>query len=358
MPTRPMETGNAGNTVSFRISGNRSGAAYVLAITTLLVGVLLGLAMIRSAGSAFFAEDTRQKRQAAVNLAEAGADYAFWQVHYNGAHVPYSATVSLERGQFSVTATDDGARERSMLRITSTGTVGGHSHTVKRVTLGLLPYHFAYCENQNADDGDTIVSWGSGRGFRANGRIKFDSSGTNVSTGAWATTTISTGGSITPRYPSSPQIQFPEVGAAYYSSIADYTYWGFTTITSPSVPGRTVVVVVNGDLCIRGTYNGIITVYCNRDIIVDGNLTPANSSSYLALIAGHKIRIEGSAPSCEGIFYSHTASNSGLIEVRGVTTVIGSVAADDINTDQTTTFRPSTRWDLDAMRKLRLPGLQ
>lgn len=355
MRTEPLRRGTRHG---FRISGSRSGAAYVLAITTLLVGVMLGLAMIRSAGSAFFAEDTRQKRQAAVNLAEAGADYAFWQVHYNGAHVPYSATVSLGDGQFSVTATDDGARERSILRITSTGAVGGHSHTVQRATLGLLPYHYAYCENQNADDGDTIASWGTGRGFRANGRIKFDSPWTNVSTGAWATTTVSTGGTIAPQYTSSPQVLFPDVDSAYYSSAADYTYLLGATISSPWVPGRTVIVYVLGDLRIRGTYNGVITVYCSHDIIVDGNLTPENSSSYLALIAGHKIRIEGSAPSCEGLFYSHTASNNGLIEVRGTTTVIGSVAADDINTDQTTTFRPSTRWDLDAMRKLRLPGLQ
>ncbi len=355
-PFRPLAIGER-PPGGFTLRGNRGGAAYVLAITTLLVGTIFALAMIRSAGACFFAEDTRQKKRAAANLAEAGIDYAYWQLHYNGAKLPYSATVSLATGSFSVTATDDGNRSRSTLLITSTGTCGRHSHTAKAVTLGALPYHYAYCENRNADDGDAIKSSGTGRGIRANGRINFNSGSTDVSTGAWATTTIGTSGSITPQYPSSPPILFPEPDSGYYSSVASYTYWGSVTLSSPSVPNQTIVVVVNGDLRMRGTYNGMITIYCSHDITVDADLIPANSNSYLALIAGHYILVAGSAPSCDALFYCHTPGNLGRIELRGVKTVTGCVAADDITTDQATTFLPSARWNLDIMRRMRLPGL-
>jgi len=333
------------------------GAAYVLAITSLLVGVILALAMIRAAGSYFIAEDTRQKKQAAVNLAEAGIDYAFWQIHYNGAHVPYSATVNLGNGSFQVSATDDGNRDRSTLLITSTGTVGRYKRTVKRVTLGLLPYHYALCENKNADDGDALYSSGTGRGFRANGRINFGHNWCNITTGGWATTTITCPGTLTPKYTNSPPILFPLVDPAYYSSIANYIYTGNPVFTSLNMPNNPAVIVVYGDVWIRGTYTGVYTIYCSHDVTINGNLTPGNASSYLAIIADHKIRIESTASSVEAVLYSHTSGNTGLIEVKGTTTITGSVAADDITTDNATAFQPSSRLNLSVFRQLRLPGV-
>jgi hypothetical protein len=333
------------------------GAAYVLAVTSLLVGVILALAMIRAAGSYFIAEDTRQKKQAAINLAEAGIEYAFWQIHYNGARVPYSATVNLGDGSFQVSANDDGNRDLSTLIITSTGTVGGYKRTIKRVTLGLLPYHYAFCENKNADDGDALYSNGTGRGFRANGRINFGHNLCNITTGGWATTTITCPGTLTPRYPNSPPIIFPSVNPVYYSSIADYTYTGDVVFTSLNIPNTPVVIVVYGDVWIRGTYTGVYTIYCSHDIIVNGNLTPTNSTSYLALIANHKIRIENAASSVEAVLYSHTLGKTGLIEVKGATTITGSAAADDITTDSPTTFRPSSSLNLYVFKQLRLPGV-
>ncbi len=333
------------------------GAAYVLAVTSLLVGVILALAMIRAAGSYFIAEDTRQKKQSAINLAEAGIDYAFWQIHYNGAHVPYSTTVNLGNGNFQVSAVDDGNRDRSTLLITSTGTVGGFKRTIKRVTLGLLPYHYAFCENRNADDADALYSSGSGRGFRANGRINFGNKSCNITTGGWATTTITCAGTITPSYTNSPPILFPLVDSAYYSSIANYIYPADAIFTSLNMLNTPVVIVVYGDVWIRGSYTGIYTIYCSHDIIINGNLAPGDTNSYLALIANHKIRIESTASSVEAILYSHTSGNTGLIEVKGNTTITGSVAADEITTDTATVFRPSYRLNLSVFRQLKLPGV-
>ena len=95
----------------------KTGAAYVLALVTLLVGMTLALAMIRSSSSSFYAENSRYRKRAALNIAEAGADCAYWQVHWNNQRLPYSADVSLGSGSFHVDATDDGSRQLSTMKI-------------------------------------------------------------------------------------------------------------------------------------------------------------------------------------------------------------------------------------------------
>ncbi|MCX8052713.1 MAG: hypothetical protein N3B12_02810, partial [Armatimonadetes bacterium] len=121
------------------VHGQR-GAAYLLAVTTLMVGVAFALAMLRATSGCFIAENSRHAKRAAANLAEAGLDYAYWQIQYKGVHLPYSATVPLTTGSFQVTAVDDGSRDSSTVLITSTGIVGRDKHQCRRVVLGLLPY--------------------------------------------------------------------------------------------------------------------------------------------------------------------------------------------------------------------------
>ena len=337
---------------------SRRGAAYLIAVTTLLVGVVLALAMLRVAGGCFMAENTRHSKRAAVNLAEAGVDYAYWQIHYNGAHLPYQATVSLATGTFNVSAVDDGTRDASTVVITSTGLSGGHSYTVRRVVLGPLPYHYARCENTYTADADTLTSTGTGRGLRANGTIWLGSSGNNVRTGAWAGGAITASGTVTPRYPNTPPIRFPDIDYNYYYSNADYYHPDDATYTSLSFPGRSVIIFVGDDLKVRGTYTGVITMVVGDTVTVEGPLVAGNASSYLAVVALHSITIEPAAATVEGVFYCHNPGGTGSIHVKDTKTINGSVCADVIATDKTTAFNPMSRLDLNAMRQLRLPGLQ
>ena len=337
---------------------SRRGAAYLIAVTTLLVGVVLALAMLRVAGGCFMAENTRHSKRAAVNLAEAGVDYAYWQIHYNGAHLPYQATVSLATGTFNVSAVDDGTRDASTVVITSTGLSGGHSYTVRRVVLGPLPYHYARCENTNISDADTLTSTGTGRGLRANGTIWLGSSGNNVRTGAWAGGAITASGTVTPRYPNTPPIRFPDIDYNYYYSNAGYYHPADATYTSLNFPGQSVIIVVAHDLTVKGTYRGVITFVVGHDVSVNGPLLAADGSSYIAILALDAITIEATATTAEGVFYCHNSASGGRVNVKGVTTINGSVCADVIATDKTTAFNPMSRFDLNAMRQLRLPGLQ
>lgn len=129
-----MTTTTRGSRKGFTLRGNRSGAAYVLALTTLVVGVTFALAMVDSSSSYFLRERSQNWTMMARDLAEAGADYAYDAVNKHNVSVPYTfPTVSLASGSFSVTVSDGGS---ATMLITSTGTVKGQSITIQRITKG------------------------------------------------------------------------------------------------------------------------------------------------------------------------------------------------------------------------------
>jgi hypothetical protein len=333
------------------------GAAYVLALTTLLVGVILGLAMLRSSNSYYMAEYSRQKKQAAVNLAEAGADYAYWKVHYQGQKLPYTADLTTSSGNIHIEATDDGNRAASTMLITSKGTVGKHSQKIKRVMLGPLPYHYAVCENQKLEDADAIINNNTVvGGVRTNDLINLTHSGTSITTGAWAVNTISTTGSISPRYPSSPPVLFPTIDNSNYSSIADRKYYGDTWINFP-LYGFSGVIYVVGKAYVWGLYTGVNTVVSTDDLVVIGMLKGATSSSYMALLSTKRIRVANSSNEVQAIMYSHNSSNTGVVEVNDWPYITGSIATDNLTTAQNLVIAGDPRLTVGVMRQLRLPGL-
>lgn len=342
----------------FGLHGNR-GAAYILALVTVLVGTVLALAMLQAGNSYFRAENSRTKKQAAINIAQSGVDYAYWEVHYQGQPLPYTTDVSSSSGSFHVVATDDGSRDPSTMLITSTGTCGGDSYTIKRVTLGLLPYHYAWCENHRINIANTITSTSLGRGMRTNDDIFLSSGWNSINTGLWSTGSIAAWGSASPRYPSSPPIAFPDINYGYYSSVASNVYNFDATFTSLSYPSDGVVYV-NGNSTINlttGKYRGAVTVVATGNITVRSSLAAYDSNSYLALITNKTITIQTTALSVDGAFYAHKSDGTGRIVVQGTTAIVGTVSSDDITTDHSVDIHRDSALNLDIMRRLRLPGL-
>lgn len=120
----------------FQLRGNRSGAAYVLALTTLLVGLTLSIAMLQAAESYFLTENSRGRKQAAADLAEAGIDWACLQVSKNGKSLSdCTRTITLASGSVDVVATDYG---QARMLVTSTGRVRGCTYKMRRVAKGVL----------------------------------------------------------------------------------------------------------------------------------------------------------------------------------------------------------------------------
>lgn len=342
----------------FSLRGNR-GAAYVLALVTVLVGTVLALAMLQAGNSYFLSENSRAKKSAAMNMAQAGVEYAYWQVHYGGRPLPYSADVTLSTGSFHVDATDDGNRDLSTMLIIATGTCGGRSHTIKRVTLGLLPYHYAWCERTKIIDGDTIISTSYDRGMRSNDDISLASGWNNITTGLFSTGTISSWGTATPQYQFVPPIAFPDIDYSYYSSIATVIYNSNVTLTSLSYLSDGVVVV-NGNATIdlwTAKYRGAVTLVATGSITVRSNLGPYDANSYLALMTAGMITVQSSASSVTAVLYAHKPDNNGKVILLGNTTIVGSMSADDVSTTSLTDIRRDPDLDLDIMRRLKVPGL-
>jgi len=331
----------------------------VLALVTVLVGSVLALAMLQAGNSYYLGESSRTKKRAAMDLAQAGVEYAYWQVHYKAQSLPYSADVTLSTGSFHVEATDDGARDRSTMLITSTGTCSGHSYTLKRVTLGLLPYHYAFCENSKVDIIQEMDCTSQNRALRANDDVKLWNVLNNISQGVWSTGAITNLGSVWPQYPSSPPIAFPDIDYGYYSSIATTTYNSDTTFTALSYASDTVLYV-NGNATINlstGKYRGVIAIVATGSIVVKANMSYYDVNSYIALITQKTITVQATAPSVVATLYAHKSDSSGKVQLQGIQTVVGTICSDNITADHSVDFRRDSGLNLDIMRRLRLPGL-
>lgn len=345
-----------------RILTSRGGAAYVIAITVLLVGITLAIAMLDSSTGYYLGEDSRNQKQAAKNSAEAGIDYVFWRVHYKGLKLPLPTDPSPPSG-FTVDAVQEGSADTSTMLVTCTGINGRHRHTTTRTVLGLLPYDYALCTDSKIDTGRALTNTSTPGGIRSNSLIKLDSTSTNIRTGAWsATASITTKGVLTPQYPNSRPIAFPTIDYNSYLLIkrvefpADkvfpypYPFFGY------SGGG---VICVNGKATLSGTYSGNYTLVAKSDIIVNGNLTPADANSHLALITPTNIDPSSLAWTINAVMYCHNSGGNGSVHLHGAGDkyITGSISADTFSTDGNVIFQADTSLNLAVMKQLHLPGL-
>lgn len=337
---------------------NRHGAAYILALVTLMVGSILSLALMWAAESQFTSECSREKKNSAADLAEAGIDYTCWQINCKSQSLPYSADVKLANGSFHVDAVDDGSREAGSVLITSTGTHGSFSHTIKRVVgNGLLKMTFLYvwCENGDISSSKKISCSGGSTGLRSNGKINLSSHSAMVTNGAWAVGSISTGGSISPQYPNATSISFPDIDVDYYKSIATETLPDKSKISSLSYPAKTGVIFVDGKLTINGTYDGVYTVIATGDVTINDDLKAANSDSHLAIMSDESISVPDK-DSVQAVLYSHNAKGEGKVSLANKTIITGSIAADSTDVSGQLDLYADNTLDIDVIKKLQMPG--
>jgi hypothetical protein len=196
--------------------------------------------------------------------------------------------------------------------------------------------------------------------MRVNGSIQLTNNGTNITAGAWATSTITTTGMVTPQFPGSPPVWFPDIDYAYYNSIATQVYAGNQTFTNLT-PVQAGVIVVDGGVTMNGgTYDGCFTIVATGLIDIKKDVARGNPSSFLALISATQIIIEASAKSVDALLYSHNATNTGEVYSRGGAskTLTGSMAADNIQVDGDFTANRDPSVTLDIVRHLHLPGVQ
>lgn len=139
----------------------------MLAITTLLIGMTFSIVMLQMGSGYFLAASSRGNKQAAANLAEAGLEYAYWQVNNNGAALPLSANLTLSTGSIQITAVDDSATVAGSMFVTSTATSGNYSYTTTRV-MSIVQSNLVYYVYYKFDEthGSTAAD-SSGNGYTA-----------------------------------------------------------------------------------------------------------------------------------------------------------------------------------------------
>lgn len=338
------------------------GAAYLLAITTLVVGLILALALLRSSNAGFLSESGRADVGRAKYTAEAGVDYAAWQVLDQHVDIPYTADVTLTGKSFHVTAADDTARDPDTVLITSVGTASGNSYTSKRVVeCAPLPYDYAWCQSTSLSSSQAMVITSAKHGLRVNGNINLSNSGNNITTGALASGTITASGTVTPRYPSGPSLTFPTIDNTYYRSIANVVYNSDHTFNEGQLAfAQPTLIYVSGEATLQcSSYTGMVTIVASGSIRPSVTITASNQNSYLALISATGIDIiTKNVDQLQAILYTHNSNKTGNVHWRDDIQFIGAVCTDTTTiSGSPLIFGNDPRITHSILTQMHLPGL-
>jgi Tfp pilus assembly protein PilX len=123
-------------TTPFFLKRRQHGGAALIAIITMIVMLILGLAGATLAMNARLLSSHRAKQSAVRALADAGIDYGYWQYIWNRSALPYSETNrSLGEGTFSVQVTNNSAAVADSIKVVATARLrGSPQHGFSAVT--------------------------------------------------------------------------------------------------------------------------------------------------------------------------------------------------------------------------------
>jgi hypothetical protein len=339
------------------------GAAYVLAITTLIVGLTLALALLRSANGLFISESGRVDVGQAKYAAEAGVDYAAWRVLTKHTALPYTADVTLTGKSFHVTAVDDSARAAHAVLITSVGTAAGTTYKRKRVveTVDPLPYDYVWCQSTNINSPQTTIVTTATRGIRANGTINMPSGGNDITEGTWATGSINTSGTVTPKCPNSASVTFPAIDNNHYRFAANIYYNSDHTFYDGQLSyAQPTLIFVEGIATLQcHNYTGMVTIVASGTIKQTVDIVAANQNSYLALISTVGFDTSNtSVHSLQAVVYVHNSTKTANARWRDIMHFTGSVGMDTVTVaGVSATFDTDFRVSHSILQQLQLPGL-
>lgn len=110
------------------------GTAALIAIITMIVLLILGLAGATLSMNARLMSSHKLRESGVRALAEAGVDYGYWQFIWNRTTLPYNETNrTCGEGSFSVQVTDNSASVTDTIKVTSTATLRGTTYATTRV---------------------------------------------------------------------------------------------------------------------------------------------------------------------------------------------------------------------------------
>jgi cytoskeletal protein CcmA (bactofilin family)/type II secretory pathway pseudopilin PulG len=318
------------------------GFALVSAMIFLVVLLIVGASLVQTSSQELQTASRVRKESRALNLAEAGIDYAAWKL-YNAptTALPTTWTRSdLPTGTFTVAATQyvgaTGPVPNTVV-LQSTGVSQGWNSELKVVGRFLQnpgtnnPIFdnalFSDAELRVGGTADVKGNVHANANIRINGNPVVDG---DVS----AAGSISSGGTVTgTRTPNAPQVPMPTIDLAYYRSIAttvingNYNFNGSATLDG--------VTYVDGDCSINATFSGKGVIVCTGKVTVNGNATLESlEDDEMAIVAAGSVRCNGNCR-IEGFVYTHNLDVPAGFTGNGTADILGGVAADVINVNGT-----------------------
>jgi cytoskeletal protein CcmA (bactofilin family) len=329
-----------------RKHGNgESGFALVSAMIFLVVLLFIGASLVQTSMQELQVASRVRKETRALNLAEAGVDYAVWQLynHPTGTLPMTWQRDDLNGGSFSVTASqyvdETGAPVANTVVLQSIGTSQAWPAHVKVVGRFLVTpgvnnpiFDFALFSDAELRMGGTADISGD---VHANANVRINGSPTvdgNVSSSG----AIRESGSpkITGNQKQfAPKMPMPTIDLAYYRSIAKtvvgggYSFNGTTDLDG--------VIYVDGDCSINGSFKGKGMIVCRGLATVNGSATVTSlEEDELAIVSAGGVRVNGTCR-IEGYIYTHSMDVPAGFSGNGTADVLGGVIADVITANGT-----------------------
>lgn len=314
---------------------SQGGFALLTAIAFLVLILALGGVMVQQAIYELGVASRAKKETRAFNLAEAGIDYAAWQL-YNNPSTILPATWSrsdLEGGSFTVSADRDPDTADAIVLL-STGTSQGWTSEVKVVGVFLETGG----GGQNAvfdyalfSDADLLMS-GS---FSIVGDAHTNGNAT-VRGGVELNGDLSASGSVAVQgnpdiegdvVADADRIAMPTIDLEYYRNNATYLYTGDYTFSGDTTLDG--VVFIEGDAHISGNFSGSGVIVVDGDVHINGNATRDGEGDEFAIVSSGTVRVNGNCR-IEGWIYTHNADVPGMFSGNGNADIVGGLAADSV----------------------------
>jgi cytoskeletal protein CcmA (bactofilin family) len=325
---------------------NEGGFALVSAILFLFVVLVLGSSIVWQSVQEVKRASRAKKETDALNLAEAGIDYAAWKL-YHDRNMPLPVTWTrsdLDVGTFTVTASVYDAPNNTVM-VNSTGTTQGWPAQVK-VIGKFLPTGpdeqnavFGYGLFSNADM-TVSGSFNITGHVHSNGNVTAKG-GATVDGNVEATGTYNSQGNpnISGTTTSgAPRVAMPTIDLAYYLSKATTILNGDQTLNGASLDG---VTYINGNASIHGQFSGKGVIVVTGSVEINANCSLAQSGDEFAIVSAGSVRVNGTC-TIDGWIYTHNVDVPGAFAGNGNATINGGVIADVLNVNGNLTVHYNT----------------
>jgi cytoskeletal protein CcmA (bactofilin family) len=328
-----------------RRMNSESGFALVSAMIFLVVLLIVGASLVQTGSQELQTASRVRKESRALNLAEAGVDYAAWKLYYNPTQslpVTWSRD-DLGTGSFSVTASryidpTTGNPVADTVVLESAGASQGWPSAVK--VVGRFLVHVG----DNSPIFDNALFSNADLQIKGNGSIKGSvscngnlslSGSPSVEGDARASGTIT--GKVSAitgsKTPNAPKVPMPTIDLAYYRSLATtvvgagYHFLGSTTLNG--------VTYVDGDCDINGTFSGTGIIVCSGKVTINGSAKLEHSDTdQLAIVSAGGVKCNGNCD-IEGFIYTHNLDVPAGFSGSGTANITGGVVADVVTSTGT-----------------------